>query len=166
GGPTGAAQLRPGHGRCVPGHRLSAPRFGSGGRPRPCVAGRGAGIREPGFRLLPRLPDLLSARAQGTPSSVSAQLWAMAVVGMAVLAAAGLEWFRAWRARRLAAGVTSTASGQPYILYFTGDSCTVCKTHQEPALSRLSDVRIDKVDAVVDRGLAERFHVYTLPTTV
>lgn len=90
----------------------------------------------------------------------------MAVVGIAVLAAAGLEWFRAWRARRLAAGVTSTASGQPYILYFTGDSCTVCKTHQEPALSRLSDVRIDKVDAVVDRGLAERFHVYTLPTTV
>ena len=97
---------------------------------------------------------------------MSAQLWALAVVGIAVLAAAGLEWFRAWRARRLAAGVTSTASGQPYIIYFTGDSCTVCKTHQEPALSRLSDVRIDKVDAVVDRGLAERFHVYTLPTTV
>jgi thiol-disulfide isomerase/thioredoxin len=97
---------------------------------------------------------------------VSAQLWALAVAGAVVLAAAGLEYFRAWRARRLAAGVIVTPSGEPYILYFTGDSCTVCRTHQEPALARLSDVRIDKVDAVEDRELAERFHVYTLPTTV
>jgi thioredoxin-like negative regulator of GroEL len=97
---------------------------------------------------------------------MSAQLWALAVAGAVVLAAAGLESFRAWRARRLAVGATSTASGQPYILYFTGDACTVCRTHQEPALARLGDVRIDKVDAVVDRELADRFHVYTLPTTV
>jgi len=27
-------------------------------------------------------------------------------------------------------------------------------------------VRIDKVDAVAERGLADRFHVYTLLTTV
>jgi thioredoxin-like negative regulator of GroEL len=97
---------------------------------------------------------------------VSAQLWALAVAGAVVLAAAGLEYFRAWRARRLAAGVIATPSAEPYILYFTGDSCTVCRTHQEPALARLSDVRIDKVDAVEDRELADRFHVYTLPTTV
>jgi thiol-disulfide isomerase/thioredoxin len=97
---------------------------------------------------------------------VSAQLWALAAVGGVVLAAAGLESFRAWRARRLSAGASGTGALQPYILYFTGDSCTVCKTHQEPALARLSDVRIDKVDAVEQRELADRFHVYTLPTTV
>jgi thioredoxin-like negative regulator of GroEL len=97
---------------------------------------------------------------------VSAQLWALAVAGAVVLAAAGLETFRAWRARRLSAGASGTAASQPYILYFTGDSCTVCKTHQEPALARLGDVRIDKVDAVAERELADRFHVYTLPTTV
>jgi thioredoxin 1 len=97
---------------------------------------------------------------------MSAQLWALAVAGTVVLAVAGLEWFRAWRARRLAAGVTSTPTGEPYILYFTGDSCTVCKTHQEPALARLDGVRIDRVDAVEERELADRFHVYTLPTTV
>ena len=97
---------------------------------------------------------------------MSAQLWALAVAGAVVLAAAGLETFRAWRARRLSAGVGGTAAAQPYILYFTGDSCTVCKTHQEPALARLGDVRIDKVDAVAERELADRFHVYTLPTTV
>jgi thioredoxin-like negative regulator of GroEL len=97
---------------------------------------------------------------------VSAQLWALAAVGAIVLAAAGLETFRAWRARRLSAGASGAAASQPYILYFTGDSCTVCKTHQEPALARLGDVRVDKVDAVAERELADRFHVYTLPTTV
>ena len=97
---------------------------------------------------------------------MSAQLWALAAVGMIVLAAAGLENFRSRRARTLAAGATAAPAPEPYILYFTGDSCTVCRTHQEPALARLGDVRIDKVDAVSDRALADRFHVYTLPTTV
>lgn len=94
------------------------------------------------------------------------QLWAMAVAGTVVLAAAGFELYRSRRARRLTVGATGPRSAEPYIIYFTGDSCTVCRTHQEPALSRLGDVRIDKVDAVTDRTLADRFHVYTLPTTV
>ena len=97
---------------------------------------------------------------------MSAQLWALAVAGTVVLAAAGLESLRAWRARRQVVGTTATAPGDPYILYFTGDTCTVCKTHQEPALARLEGVRIDRVDAVEDRAMADRFHVYTLPTTV
>jgi thioredoxin-like negative regulator of GroEL len=97
---------------------------------------------------------------------VSAQLWAVAVAGAIVLAAAGLETFRSRRARRLAAGATAAPAADPYIVYFTGDSCTVCKTHQEPALAKLGGVRIDKVDAVEERALADRFHVYTLPTTV
>ena len=94
------------------------------------------------------------------------QLWALAAVGALVLVVAGLEALRSRRARRLSAGATAAPSADPYILYFTGESCTVCRTHQEPALSRLEGVRIDKVDAVVEHSLAERFHVYTLPTTV
>ena len=97
---------------------------------------------------------------------MSAQLWALAVVGAVVLAAAGLETLRSRRGRRLAAGAVAAPAADPYILYFTGDSCTVCKTHQEPALAKLAGVRIDKVDAVEERELADRFHVYTLPTTV
>ncbi len=97
---------------------------------------------------------------------MSAQLWALAVAGAVVLAAAGLETFRSRRSRRMAAGATSAPAADPYILYFTGDSCTVCKTHQEPALAKLGGVRVDKVDAVEERSLADRFHVYTLPTTV
>jgi thioredoxin-like negative regulator of GroEL len=97
---------------------------------------------------------------------VNAQLQALAVVGVVVLVAASLEIIRSRRAQRLSAGVTGAAAPNPYILYFTGPSCTVCRTHQEPALARLGDVRIERVDAVADRTLADRFHVYTLPTTV
>jgi len=97
---------------------------------------------------------------------VSFQVWALAVAGAVVLAAAGLELYRSRRARRLTAGATSAPSSEPYILYFTGESCTVCRTHQEPALAKLASVRVDRVDAVAERTLADRFHVYTLPTTV
>ena len=97
---------------------------------------------------------------------MSAQLWALAVVGAIVLAVACLEAVRSQIARRRAIGATGAPAGEPYILYFTGESCTVCRTHQEPALAKLGAVRIDKVDAIADRTLADRFHVYTLPTTV
>ena len=97
---------------------------------------------------------------------MSFQVSALAVAGAVVLAAAGLELYRSRRARRLTAGATSAPSSEPYILYFTGESCTVCRTHQEPALAKLASVRVDRVDAVAERTLADRFHVYTLPTTV
>jgi len=97
---------------------------------------------------------------------MSPQLWALAVAGIVVLVAACLEVFRARRARLSSAGATASPSSEPYILYFTGDGCTVCRTHQEPALAKLDGVRIDKVDAIAERSLADRFHVYTLPTTV
>jgi len=100
---------------------------------------------------------------------VSTQLWALAAAGAVVLVAAGLELWRSSHARGRALGLTApTAAGdtEPYILYFTGDSCSVCRTHQEPALAKLVGVRIDKVDAIAERELADRFHVYTLPTTV
>jgi thioredoxin-like negative regulator of GroEL len=97
---------------------------------------------------------------------MSTQLWAVAAVSIVVLAAAGLEVYRSRRARSKAVGVIAAAAAEPYIVYFTGENCTVCRTHQEPALARLDGVRVDKVDAVADRTLADRFHVYTLPTTV
>ena len=97
---------------------------------------------------------------------MSAQLWALAVAGVVVLAAACLEIFRARRARQRSIGAVAEPASEPYILYFTGDGCTVCRTHQEPALAKLGQVRIDKVDAIAERTLADRFHVYTLPTTV
>ena len=97
---------------------------------------------------------------------MNAQLWAVAVAGVVVLAAACVETVRSRVARRRTMGATASPGAEPYILYFTGEGCTVCHTHQEPALARLGAVRIDKVDAIADRSLADRFNVYTLPTTV
>jgi hypothetical protein len=99
---------------------------------------------------------------------MNAQIWALAAAGTVVLAAAGLERWRSRRATSRALGVPASAgaTSEPYILYFTGEGCTVCRTHQEPALAKLAGVRIEKVDAIADRELADRFHVYTLPTTV
>ena len=97
---------------------------------------------------------------------MSVQLWALAVAGAVVLVVACLETLRAQRARSMAVGAVAAPAAEPYVLYFTGESCTVCKTHQEPALARLGGVRVDRVDAVEDRTLADQFHVYTLPTTV
>jgi thiol-disulfide isomerase/thioredoxin len=97
---------------------------------------------------------------------MSAQLWALAVAGSVVLAAACLEILRARQARAKSVGATAEAASEPYVLYFTGEGCTVCRTHQEPALAKLGSVRVDKVDAIAERALADRFHVYTLPTTV
>jgi thioredoxin-like negative regulator of GroEL len=100
---------------------------------------------------------------------VSSQLWALAAAGAVVLAVAGLELWRSRYARARALGLpvaATSASTEPYILYFTGENCTVCRTHQEPALAKLAGVRIDKIDAIAERQLADRFHVYTLPTTV
>lgn len=94
------------------------------------------------------------------------QLWALAVAGVVVLAAVTLELARSARARRSALNAAGVPASEPYILYFTGDGCTVCRTHQEPALAKLASVRVDKVDAIAERELAERFRVYTLPTTV
>lgn len=94
------------------------------------------------------------------------QLWALAVAGIVVLAAACLELVRSRTARRKVVGAAAAPASEPYILYFTGEGCTVCRTHQEPALAKLGPVRIDKVDAIAERTLADRFHVYTLPTTV
>jgi hypothetical protein len=97
---------------------------------------------------------------------MTTQLWALAVVGTVVLAAAGVELWRSRHARARALGVLAAPAMDPYILYFTGENCSVCRTHQEPALAKLAGVRIDRVDAIAERELADRFHVYTLPTTV
>lgn len=97
---------------------------------------------------------------------MTAQLLALATASAVVLAVAGFERWRSARARSQALGAAAAPAAEPYILYFTGEGCTVCHTHQEPALARLTGVRIDKVDAIAERELADRFHVYMLPTTV
>ena len=95
------------------------------------------------------------------------QLEAVALAAILCAAAVGAQ--RLWAARAASAALAEAAgeaTGRPYVLYFSGAHCTICRTHQEPALSRLEGVEVRKVDALAERELAERYHVYTLPTTV
>ena len=93
---------------------------------------------------------------------LEAALAAALLVGLAVLAQ------RTWAARSqaLAMGAVAEPGGQPRVLYFSGPHCTVCRTHQEPALKELIGVPVQKIDAVQERELAERYRVFTVPTTV
>jgi hypothetical protein len=94
------------------------------------------------------------------------QVEALLAAGAIALAAVLALRAWAWRARRLAALAVRAPGGEPYVLYFTTDSCTVCRSRQEPALAQLSAVQVRKVDAIAEQDLARLYHVYTVPTTV
>lgn len=94
------------------------------------------------------------------------QLQALALAAALVITVIAAERLRAFAARRVALRARAEPADHPYILYFSSPACTACRTHQEPALKQLDDVRIRKVDAVADPALARQYSVYTLPTTV
>jgi hypothetical protein len=98
--------------------------------------------------------------------TLTLQVEAVLAAGTIALAAALALRAWGWRAGRLAGGVVQAPSGEPYVLYFTTDSCTVCRSRQEPALAQLPAVQVRKVDALAERELARLYHVYTVPTTV
>ncbi len=92
-----------------------------------------------------------------------------ALAAAAVLVVVAYVAVRVWDAlarRRVLGAAPPRPRSEPYILYFSGQDCTICRTHQEPALRRLDGVRVEKVDALKEEDLARRYQVYTLPTTV
>lgn len=94
------------------------------------------------------------------------QLQALAAAAVVTLAAAVLLRVVSGRARGQARRARAVARGRPYILYFAGEGCTVCRTHQDPALRALEGIPVEKVDAIAEPELARRFRVLTLPTTI
>jgi thiol-disulfide isomerase/thioredoxin len=58
----------------------------------------------------------------------------------------------------------------PTIVYFTTPSCIPCRTQQKPALSRLQselgdNIQIIEIDAVDNPEAADRWGVFSAPTT-
>lgn len=60
--------------------------------------------------------------------------------------------------------------GVPAVIYFTTPGCVPCVTQQQPALARLQNelgdlIQILKVDAVEQSEVADRWGVFSAPTT-
>jgi thiol-disulfide isomerase/thioredoxin len=105
-----------------------------------------------------------------TERALLALLLVAAIVAAIALARA---WLR-WRNRRVldrlrAAAPDRPTDGGPRIVYFTTESCFVCKAQQEPALARLRaqlpELRLERHDAVREQRLAGEYGVLSVPTT-
>lgn len=82
-----------------------------------------------------------------------------------------LRW-RSSRYRRPGARDLLTLSrGRPLVLAFSTPDCVPCRTQQKPALAELqrrypARLAVREVDAAAEPGLAERFGIMTVPSTV
>jgi thiol-disulfide isomerase/thioredoxin len=104
--------------------------------------------------------------------SIEVQAAALGLTGAAVGLTAMAARLTAWHARRRAVGEVGTSkagehssSSAPYILYFTTEQCSTCRLMQEPALAQVEAV-VRKVDAIAERELADRYAIFTVPSTV
>jgi thioredoxin-like negative regulator of GroEL len=76
--------------------------------------------------------------------------------------------------RELVGSVVETVGSRrslPSILYFTGETCTICHTAQRPALRTLAagidpGIDIREIDIAVEPELTRRYRVMSLPTTI
>lgn len=86
------------------------------------------------------------------------------------------QWITHRQIQRVAASVpidpllSSVQTGIPTIVYFTTPTCAPCRTQQQPALVKLQEelggnIQIIRVDAVEDPETAERWGVFSVPTT-
>ena len=104
--------------------------------------------------------------------SFEVQAAALGLTGAAVGLAAVAARLTAWHARRRAVGEVGTSmageqpfSSLPHILYFITEQCSTCRLRQEPALEKV-DAPIRRIDAIAERELADRFAIFTVPSTV
>jgi thioredoxin-like negative regulator of GroEL len=99
--------------------------------------------------------------------NLEVQTAALVIAGAAAGLTAVAARMTAWHSRRRAVGEVGTPASEPYILYFTTADCSTCRLQQEPALNQLEgEARVEKVDAVERGDLADKYAVFTVPTTV
>jgi thioredoxin 1 len=87
-----------------------------------------------------------------------------------ILLSTGLVFaFRSKHMQR-ASKAGSAGEGHPALLYFRSDSCAPCVT-QSNYLNALQEeigggLKIERIDADVDREKADKYGIFTLPTTL
>ena len=90
------------------------------------------------------------------------------VILLAGAGAAAYAALKSWHMHR-ATGV-SAGRGIPSVLYFRSDSCAPCVTQwrflQQIQAQFGGQVSIEKIDADSERDKAERYGIFTLPTTL
>lgn len=100
------------------------------------------------------------------------------LIAALIVAAGALAWAALNRAalRRLYERaprdplLSTLEPGAPAIVYFTTPTCAPCKTQQMPALTQLqaeshAPVQVIQVDATEDTAAADRWGVFSAPTT-
>ncbi len=98
------------------------------------------------------------------------------VLALIIVAVVAFRLYTRYHLRRAAVSATTDPllqnlqPGVPAIVYFTLPTCVPCRTQQQPALARLKDelgagVQIVQIDASEDAEAAERWGVFSAPTT-
>lgn len=96
----------------------------------------------------------------------------LSLILLGLLAAWRLLRWRTARLRRRGAGdLVSLSSRRPLVIAFSTTDCVPCRTLQKPALEELVQrhpgrVDVRDVDATLEAGLAKRFGILTVPSTV
>ncbi|MDR7481889.1 MAG: thioredoxin family protein [Armatimonadota bacterium] len=102
----------------------------------------------------------------------------LVALGIVTAVVAAVALLLAWRRRRVlrlgAADLVASYrlnGARALVLAFTTPECAPCKTVQRPALQALEQrfpgqVVVAEVDALRERGLAARFGILTVPSTV
>ena len=92
------------------------------------------------------------------------------LIALLVMAAGVGLYFLFQKRQQARASAAFEPTGKPTVLYFRSDACAPCATQArflEMVRGQFGDqIAIEKIDADVDCERAERFGVFTLPTTL